>query len=78
MKEFILGVVLGGGAVAIGKKVYRPAVKEAIRFGLTASVMLKNAFHEGRERLMDLVAEARQEAEVERRAREDREAQPAS
>jgi hypothetical protein len=80
MKEFIVGVVLGGGVVAIGKKVYRPAIKEAIKFGLTASVVLKNAFHEGRERLMDLVAEARHEAEIEaaRRAREDREAQPAS
>ena len=78
MKELILGILLGGGAVAIGKKVYRPAIKEAIKLGLAASVAAKNAFHEGREQISDLVAEARQEAEADRRAREEREAQPAS
>lgn len=80
MKELILGVLLGGGAVAVGKKVYRPALKEAIKLGLTAQVALKNAFHEGREQLLDLVAEAKQEiaSESEQRARGDREAQPAS
>jgi hypothetical protein len=73
MKELILGILLGGGAVAIGKKVYRPALKEAIKLGLTASVAAKNAFHEGHEQLLDLVAEAKQEiaieAEAEQRAR---------
>ena len=82
MREMIVGILIGGGVVAVGKQIYRPLLKEGIKLALTASEAAQNAFHEGREKLTDIVAEARHEAEVERRAAriaaEDLKAQPAS
>jgi hypothetical protein len=69
MGEIILGILIGAGAVAVGKKFYRPALKEGIKLGIVASEAAKVALHEGREQLTDIVAEARHEAEIERRAR---------
>lgn len=68
MGEIILGILIGAGLVAAGKKVYRPALKEGIKLGINASEAVKSAVHEGRENLTDLVAEAKQEAEADRRA----------
>lgn len=67
MGEIILGILIGAGLVAVGK-VYRPALKEGIKLGINASEAVKSAVHEGRENLTDLVAEAKQEAEADRRA----------
>jgi hypothetical protein len=54
--------------MAAGKKVSRPAIKEGIKLGINATEAVKHAVHEGRESLTDLVAEAKQEAEIDRRA----------
>ena len=67
MGEVILGILIGAGLVAAGK-VYRPALKEGIKLGINATEAVKTAVHEGRENLSDLVAEAKQEAEADRRA----------
>lgn len=71
MGEVVLGMFIGAGLVAIGaigKKVYRPALKDVIKMGITASEAVKEAVHEGRENLNDVVAEAKQEAEADKRA----------
>lgn len=68
MGEIILGIFIGAGLFAAGKKVYRPALKEGIKLGINATEAMKHAVHEGRENLTDLVAEAKQEAEADRRA----------
>jgi len=68
MGEIILGIFIGAGLLAAGKKISRPALKEGIKLGINATEAVKNAVHEGRESLTDLVAEAKQEAEADRRA----------
>lgn len=68
MGEMIMGLLLGAGLATMGKKVYRPALKGAIKAGITASEALQDAVHEGREQLSDLVAEARHEVETARAA----------
>jgi Protein of unknown function (DUF5132) len=70
MEELIVGLVVGVCLVAVGKRVYRPALKSAIKAGIAASEIARDGLHEGREQLFDLVAEARHEVEVSRRARE--------
>jgi hypothetical protein len=59
MGEIILGIFIGAGLVTIGRKVYRPALKEVIKVGITAKEAAKKALHEGRENLNDMVAEAK-------------------
>lgn len=68
MGEIILGILIGAGLVTVGKKVYRPALKDVIKVGINATEAVKEAVHEGREKLTDLVAEAKQEAQADRRA----------
>jgi hypothetical protein len=68
MGEIVLGVLIGAGLFAIGKKNYRVALKEGIKLGITTAEALKQAAHEGHEQLNDVIAEARHEIEVARRA----------
>jgi hypothetical protein len=59
MGEIIFGIFIGAGLVTIGRKVYRPVLKEVIKVGITASEAAKEALHEGRENLNEMVAEAK-------------------
>jgi hypothetical protein len=68
MGEIVLGILIGAGLVTVGKRAYRPALKEGIKLGILATDAVKEAVHEGREKLTDLVAEAKQEAEESKRA----------
>ncbi len=68
MGEVILGMFIGAGLLAVGRKVYKPALKDVIKMGITATEAVKEAVHEGRESLNDMVAEARMEAEADKRA----------
>ncbi len=68
MGEVILGMFIGAGLLTVGRKVYKPALKDVIKIGITATEAVKEAVHEGRESLNDMVAEARMEAEADKRA----------
>lgn len=68
MGEVILGMFIGAGLLAVGRKVYKPALKDVIKMGITATEAVKDAVHEGRESLNDMVAEAKQEAQADKRA----------
>ncbi len=68
MGEIVLGILIGAGLFAIGKKTYRVALKESIKLGITAAEALTQAAHEGHEQLNDVIAEARHEIEVSKRA----------
>ena len=74
MGEVILGMFIGAGLLAVGRKVYKPALKDVIKIGITASEKVKDAVNEGRESLNDMVAEAKQEAQADRRAARSAEA----
>jgi hypothetical protein len=74
MGEVILGMFLGAGLLAVGRKVYKPALKDVIKLGITTSEKVKDAVNEGRENLNDMVAEAKQEALADRRAARSAEA----
>lgn len=60
MEEIGLGILIGLGISAL-KKAYRPALKNAIKLGMSASARMKDAVHEGEETLSDLLAEVRHE-----------------
>ena len=60
MEEIGFGILIGIGLSAL-KRSYRPALKNAIKIGMTASERLKDALHEGEETFADLVAEVRHE-----------------
>jgi hypothetical protein len=60
MEEIGLGILIGIGIAAL-KKAYRPALKHAIKLGMSASERVKDAVHEGEETLTDLLAEVRHE-----------------
>ena len=68
MGEVILGMFIGVGLLVVGRKVYKPALKDVIKIGITASEKVKDAVHEGRESLNDMVVEAKQEAQADKRA----------
>jgi hypothetical protein len=74
MGKVILGMFLGAGLLAVGRKVYKPALKDVIKLGITTSEKVKDAVNEGRENLNDMVAEAKQEAQADRRAARSAEA----
>lgn len=74
MGEVILGMFIGAGLLAVGRKVYKPALKDVIKLGIATSEKVKEAVHEGRENLSDMVAEAKQEAQADRRAARSAEA----
>ena len=74
MGEVILGMFIGAGLLAVGRKVYKPALKDVIKIGITTSEKVKEAVHEGRESLNDMVAEAKQAAQADRRAARSTEA----
>jgi hypothetical protein len=74
MGEVILGMFIGAGLLAVGRKVYKPALKDVIKLGITTSEKVKDAVNEGRENLNDMVAEAKQEAQADRRAARSAEA----
>lgn len=74
MGEVILGMFIGAGLLAVGSKVYKPALKDVIKLGITTSEKVKDAVNEGRESLNDMVAEAKQEAQADKRAARSAEA----
>jgi hypothetical protein len=69
MEGIGLGIIIGIGLASL-TRITRPAVKEALKVGLITLERVKSALGEGRERLADLVAEAREEISREPRAAE--------
>lgn len=69
MEGIGLGIIIGIGLVSL-TRITRPRVKEALKVGLITLERVKGALGEGRERLADLLAEAREEIAREPRAAE--------
>ena len=70
MEEIGIGILIGIGLALFGRKGARPIVKGTIKAGIIASERMEEAYHEGKEMLADLVAEARQESAEHRAAAE--------
>jgi hypothetical protein len=60
MEGIGLGILIGIGLTSF-KRVYRPMAKGALKLGLTTADAVKDAVHEGRETLADLLAEVKLE-----------------
>ena len=67
--EIGIGILIGIGLAIIGRKGARPAIKGTIKAGILAQEAMEDAFHEGKEVISDLVAEAKQESAAYRRGR---------
>jgi hypothetical protein len=70
MEEIGFGILIGIGLALFGRKGARPIVKGTIKAGMIASEKAEEAYHEGKEMLADLMAEARQETAEYRAAAE--------
>ncbi len=68
MEGIALGIFIGLGLGVLGKRLYRPLIKGTIKAYLLTSEAAEEMFHEGREVLADLVAEAKQELAAARAA----------
>lgn len=69
MEGIGLGIIIGIGLASL-TRITRPAVKEALKVGLVTLERVKGVLGEGRERLADLLAEAREEISRDPRAAE--------
>jgi len=70
MGEIGIGILIGLGLAIFGRKGAKPIIKGTIKAGIIASETMEDAYHEGKEVITDLVAEAKQESAAYRAAME--------